>query len=551
MADKGSKKELPSEISLDAEKQYLKNIKSYPTCTTIIEAQNLLKQLQINLIEKELINQKILSDKLEVENRFQKYYSLYMMAPASIFIVDEHGIILECNLNAVNMIGFSQKELINKHLVELIHPSDHATYLMHKEQYFDENILKACEIRVLKNDCSEMWVKFEPLVVVDLKGKPMYGFVLNDISKRKYAEHKTELEESEKEAIINSTNDLIWSVTKDLKLITCNNAFRESTKAFSGVSYKAGDEVLLRKYFSKEILDFWEALYLRALMGENVRAEFYTPAYMSNPENWLEVNINPIYWENEITSLACFGQVTTKRKQDEQNLIYSAKMASLGEMAGGIAHEINNPLSILLGFSSKVSRLLSENPPNIGLVISDLEKIKDTTKRISNIVNGLRSFSRNSKGDPFLKTSLNTIIADTLGLCQEKFRHHGVEIKDDYISDVLFECRASQISQILLNLLNNSYDAIVGLPSKWIRIVVVKLNQERFQIKVTDSGLGIAQNVVNKIMQPFFTTKEVGKGTGLGLSISMGIALEHNGTLTIDKDSPNTTFVLELPFKQK
>jgi C4-dicarboxylate-specific signal transduction histidine kinase len=226
-------------------------------------------------------------------------------------------------------------------------------------------------------------------------------------------------------------------------------------------------------------------------------------------------------------------------------------MASLGEMAGGIAHEINNPLSIILGYASKISRQLSKPIPEIDSLISDIEKIKETTKRISKIINGLKTFSRSGENDMFLDVSVKTIIEDSLGLCQEKFKLFGVDIILEEIPDLFFECRATQISQILVNLFNNAFDAISVLSTKWIRIEIIELTDHRLQIAVTDSGGGISEANVAKIMQPFFTTKEVGKGTGLGLSISLGIAQDHGGILKIDSSSKNTRFVLELPLKQK
>ena len=163
----------------------------------------------------------------------------------------------------------------------------------------------------------------------------------------------------------------------------------------------------------------------------------------------------------------------------------------------------------------------------------------------------MSSFSRNSTNDPFLETSIEKVISNTLGLCQEKLRINGVEIKIGKIPDIIFACRSAQISQVLLNLLNNAFDAISPFANKWIQIDVNPISEERFQVIVTDSGKGIPAEIADKLMQPFFTTKDVGKGTGLGLSVSLGIAQGHGGTLTLDKNCSNTRFVLELPLKQK
>jgi C4-dicarboxylate-specific signal transduction histidine kinase len=131
----------------------------------------------------------------------------------------------------------------------------------------------------------------------------------------------------------------------------------------------------------------------------------------------------------------------------------------------------------------------------------------------------------------------------------EKFNFQKIKLELSPIPEVLVDCRSAQIEQVILNLLNNSADALTTLTDKWIRVDCLNLG-EFVQIVVTDSGRGIAPPVVQKMMQPFFTTKEVGKGTGLGLSISVGIMEDHHGRLQYDASSPHTRFVMELPVKQ-
>ena len=135
---------------------------------------------------------------------------------------------------------------------------------------------------------------------------------------------------------------------------------------------------------------------------------------------------------------------------------------------------------------------------------------------------------------------------DTLALCSERFKAHGVNLQvEDLREDISFAGRPVQISQVLLNLLNNAHDAIEALAEKWIKVSFKNL-EDRIRICVIDSGSGIPENVREKMMQPFFTTKAIGKGTGLGLSVSKGIIDEHQGVLTVDHTCPNTCFVIEL-----
>ena len=239
----------------------------------------------------------------------------------------------------------------------------------------------------------------------------------------------------------------------------------------------------------------------------------------------------------------------TDKKIAEAALITSAKMASLGEMASGVAHEINNPLTIIQGKAAHIKRLIQNGEFDLDKINDALTKIENTTTRIAKIISGLQSFSRNSVGDPKTSFKVSQIIEESLELCKEKFENLSINLQVDCSIDSSIDCRPSQISQVLMNLISNSMDAISTLADKWVSVEVTNQG-DKVRIVVTDSGQGISKEVADKIMQPFFTTKEVGKGTGLGLSISKGIIEEHHGQFTYDASSKNTRFILELPMKQ-
>lgn len=233
----------------------------------------------------------------------------------------------------------------------------------------------------------------------------------------------------------------------------------------------------------------------------------------------------------------------------QSKLMQSGKMASLGEMAGGIAHEINNPIGIIQGKSNLLLKHAKNGTYTHEMGVTELQKIISMTERITKIVSGLRSFSRNAEDDPFAQANLNSLITNVLNLCTEKFTQNQIKLELGSIPKLSIECRNVQIEQVLLNLLNNAYDAVAVLAEKWVRVDVKTLG-EKVQISVTDSGCGIPPDIIEKLMQPFFTTKEVGKGTGLGLSISKGIIENHHGSLHYDASSSNTRFVIELPMRQ-
>lgn len=263
---------------------------------------------------------------------------------------------------------------------------------------------------------------------------------------------------------------------------------------------------------------------------------------------WVFVFFKTRQWNKHLAMVN--EQLDQKVKVQTAQLLNSSKMSALGEMAGGVAHEINTPLAIIKTLSEQLREVVEDEPLDKVLVTDMVGNVEKTADRIAKIVQGLRSFSRGGDQDPFHKVIVCDLIHDTLSFCGERFKSDGtiVTIKD-FDKNLFFDGRSNEISQVLLNLLNNANDAISSYKEKWIDISVVE-HKEWLEIQVTDCGGGIPADVRDKIFQPFFTTKEIGKGTGLGLSISLGIIQKHNGELKLDTSCQNTRFVIRLPKKQ-
>jgi signal transduction histidine kinase len=228
----------------------------------------------------------------------------------------------------------------------------------------------------------------------------------------------------------------------------------------------------------------------------------------------------------------------------------NTRLASLGEMASGVAHEINNPLAIIVGTAEKVKRMLHDPVKSKEQIDAEMDKLITIAFRAGKISSGLLTFSRDAKNDPFQACQTGHLLQETLNLCQERFKAHHVELKINHFPDIEMECREGQIIQVLLNLLNNAFDAVRTLPDKWVQLDLNITPDGQVQISVMDSGQGIPVEIADRLMDPFFTTKAIGQGTGLGLSISRGIIASHHGTLTLDRKSSNTRFVVQLPMFQ-
>jgi len=258
--------------------------------------------------------------------------------------------------------------------------------------------------------------------------------------------------------------------------------------------------------------------------------------------------------ENIFYYISDISQDIIKEKELEKNkqqLINSSKLAALGEMAGGVAHEINNPLQILSLSVDQIRFLLDSDKKDIIACEKVCEQMDSTIERVTDIVKGMKLFSREGEQDPHEEVDIKQVISETLSFCKEKFKNSGVKLliyEEDHTSyNVLVQ--KVRISQVILNLLNNAFDAISKNRNKTIRISLGH-NNGSVMISISDNGPGVSDELVEKIFQPFFTTKEIGEGTGLGLSISKGIIEQHNGSFYLDKDN-RSKFIIKIPLTKK
>jgi two-component system NtrC family sensor kinase len=255
-------------------------------------------------------------------------------------------------------------------------------------------------------------------------------------------------------------------------------------------------------------------------------------------------NLSPMRDEQGIvTSIVVVLTDITDSAVLRDKLVHAEKMAAVGQLVSGVAHEVNNPLTAILGFAD----LLMENPEMPETARKDLRIILQEAQRTKQIVQNLLSFARQMPPQR-IAVQLNLILRRTIQLRSYDFTSHGIEIVehfDEHLPEVMGD--AHQLQQVFLNILNNAYDAVheVGRPAR-IEIMSTKAG-ESVEVSFRDNGSGITH--ADKIFDPFFTTKEVGKGTGLGLSICYGIVKEHGGEILCHNNlgGQGATFIVRLP----
>ncbi len=259
-------------------------------------------------------------------------------------------------------------------------------------------------------------------------------------------------------------------------------------------------------------------------------------------------------------------------KEAQTKLVHSAKMTSLGQLVAGVAHELNNPIGFIFSnttylkeYTQKLFHIIDEmekHPENLAsikekadydFIKTDLPRLikscQEGAQRTKDIVLGLRNFSRLEEAqlkEIDLRESLDT----TLELLQGEIKNR-IQINKQYEPVPRILCYASQINQVLMNILSNAVQAINGTGQIWISILPIRASNDkagRVQISIQDSGAGMASDVLEKIFEPFFTTKGVGQGTGLGLSISYGIIQNHGGEIQVrSQNGIGTEFTVIIP----
>jgi len=345
-------------------------------------------------------------------------------------------------------------------------------------------------------------------------------------------------------AVLDSTSDSVVTIGHDWTMLYANQRAAANLPDF-----KIG-----AKYWSSfpSVIGTAAERALRTAMTERTDQQY--DIFFLPYQRWFRARAYPVAEGISVF----FGDFTDEKNNQEQlaleRLLREKRIEALTHMAAGLAHEISNPLAIIFGLATDLVQLAqAQTPVDPHEVRVACESILKTAHRASNILRGLRGFAREAAQDPMELASIYEIVDQCVELQQARLERHDVEltvVMETGIPRIL--CREVQIGQILTNLVNNAFDAITQSDSpsrstgRWIE-VAVRLKDNHIFLDITDSGPGIEDHFKAHLMEPFFTTKELGLGTGVGLSLSRAIAQDHNGTLTLLKDTENTTFRLTLP----
>lgn len=250
-----------------------------------------------------------------------------------------------------------------------------------------------------------------------------------------------------------------------------------------------------------------------------------------------------VYSLIDMTSIREQEKIIEKQRAQ---IVQNSQLASLGEMASGIAHEINNPITVIDGQVRRLMDYMTDEEITLDDKVRLGEKIQKNIKRVVKIVDGIRKISRSDDDQSIKPVKLQDLVSSLKDLCMQTLTNANVAITfPEEVVDAEVLAQETNLLQVLLNLVFNANDAVSHLEDKWIAVHYEE-SEETAIIRVQDCGYGIAQDILEKIFNPFFTTKDVGKGTGIGLSISKQMVEEFNGELYYEEKDGHTSFVIKL-----
>lgn len=364
------------------------------------------------------------------------------------------------------------------------------------------------------------------------------------------------------------TESKCFSDQKDLsKILFSKPIYGSDKKALSHLCVSVEFKLItqLNEYAKSEIEYFiyFAVLFLVALVSLLIFFVLYPLKEISKA--LLIGNSTPLsklkFKSNEFGSLARLVinyQDSIKEKASMQAQLYQAgKMASLGTLGAGIAHELNNPLTAVLGYADIIHETIKNDSLKSDKIKQQVAAIITQAERMRVIINHIREFSRAETGDKWKDENINNIIGNTLILMRQQILNNGIELIENLDPKLpLVLCDQVKLESVIQNLLINARDAIKDLANSRrgrIEISTKFLTETKsISISIKDNGTGLSQKVQEHIFEPFVTTKPVGSGTGLGLSLVFGIIKEHGGDITFNTDADKgTEFTILLPLKQE
>jgi PAS domain S-box-containing protein len=478
----------------------------------------------------------------------ERYRTILEEMEEGYYEVDLAGTFTFVNDAMSRILGYSRDELIGMNY-KVYTPKENAKpiFQAYNRVYRTGEPLKWYPMAEVRKDGTLILAEDSVLPLLNEKGE-VIGFrgISRNVTERKKAEEALRQSEERYRAILEEMQDSYFEVDLGGHITFINSA------GCRHLGYSM--EELIGKRMSYK--DFTDEDYIKSIF--QTFNEVYRTGVPNKGFNWkiirkdgsagfIDNSVSPLRnAKGEVIGFSGVGRDVTERRKIEEQLILTDRLASVGQLAAGIAHELNNPLTGVIGFSDL---LLERDLP--ADVKEDLETVNQEAKRAVNIVKGLLAFAREQRTEKTL-VNINTIIQGVLQIRSYEQRVSNIEVAAR-LAPALSQVMGNgvQLQQVFINIIVNAEQAMIEAHGRGKLTIVTEQVGEIVRASITDDGPGISPDNMKQLFTPFFTTREVGKGTGLGLSICHGIVTEHGGKLYAEsKLGKGATFVVELPISK-
>jgi PAS domain S-box-containing protein len=577
--------------------------------------QKLLFEFQVHQIELEMQNEELNKAHQELVESRDNYAQLYDASPVGYLMLNEAGIIQKANIMAAALLHYPKEQLINKQLGEFIDSSDQDDYYLFIRRLLNQKtdqVLNA-KIRNTSNlpahaECSHFRFcsdskqpcnRNSMLTHVECYAKVYYndknvlqiGLAINNITERKQAQETiTCLNKKLEETIRNQTNELTASNQSLIKLVEelrhskrrilereakLNSIFNASVEGI--ITIDTSDTIISANTAVETIFGYKP----EELVGRSIntlmqlspkemtyslpRAVKYVgqireiegihkngtvvPLDLSIAEFSID---NAQYFTNIVRDVSLRKHREQQDKEHLDELAHVTRLGLMGEMASGIAHEVNQPLTAISSYAQACLNLINTENPNLVKLAEILQKAQQQALRAGQIIHRMREFVK-FHAKHRTSANINDLIHDAIELCIADLKQNGIMLTLELENNLpLLYIDHIQIEQVVINLLRNSIDALQNIPAEQqpqLTIQTLLVSNNAIQVKIKDNGSGLDEEQQKKILTPFYTTKP--NGMGMGLSISRSLIEAHEGSLNFNSEpGKGTTFYFTLPIRR-
>ncbi|MFZ0927344.1 MAG: PAS domain-containing protein [Syntrophobacteraceae bacterium] len=529
--------------------------------------QGLVHELQVHQIELEMQNEELRMAQGQLSESLAKYSDLYDFAPVGYVTLNRDGLILEANLTFAAQLGIERGRLVDTPFWLYAAAPDRGKFRSHLDQVLKTNERRTCELRLQRPNGSECYVQLDSIRILNVDGAELCRTSVTDISIRKEAEKElVRVHEELERRVEERTAELSENERKYRKL---SQEFQTLLNAISDTLILLSPEMEVlwtnrgNTSESNKVVSDAVGQYCYKLLHDSVPSEespitrcFDTAekevAVVTHNGAVLDIRAFPIKEAEGVSGVLLLVSDITEKMAMQAEAMQAGHMASLGELAAGVAHEINNPITGIINYGQI---LINECSPES--MEKDIgERIVKEGERIGRIVKSLLTYVRDGLEEK-KPTRLPAILEDSIILIQAQIRKEGIDLRIDLPHDLPeVDANFQQIQQGFINVINNARYALNEKypgrhENKMLQIAGEKvIISDRLYVRIVfhDQGVGIPAHQLSMLTRPFFSTKPFGKGTGLGLNITQRIITDHGGQLSFESAKGEfTRVIIDLP----